>query len=64
MDHDSFDKYHESIGESCDYLGMKQSMISSMTDNASDTWFDFDFDLSWLELPDIDISSIFDLIDL
>ena len=64
MDHSSFDKYHQSIGEPCDYLDMKQSMISSMTDNASDSWFDFDFDLSWLELPDIDLSSIFDFIDL
>ena len=63
MDHESFDQYHASIGESCDYLTMKESMISSVTDSASDSWFDFDFDLSWLELPDIDLSSIFDFID-
>ena len=63
MDHRSFDNYHSSIGESCDYLGMKQSMVSSMTDNASESWLDFDFDLSWLELPDIDFSSIFDFTD-
>lgn len=63
MDHSSFDDYHESINESCDYASMKESMISSVTDHASDSWLDFDFDLSWLELPDIDLSSIFDFID-
>lgn len=64
MDHPSFDTYHESIGENCDYLSMKESMVSSLTDQASDSWFDFDFNLSWLELPDIDLSSMFDIFDL
>lgn len=64
MDHTSFDSYHRSINESCDYLAMKESMVSSVTDSASDSWLDFDFDLSWLEFPDVDLSSIFDFIDL
>lgn len=63
MDHQSFDDYHRSIGEQCDYLSMKESMVASLTQNASDSWPDFDFDLSWLEWPDINLSSIFDFID-
>ena len=64
MDHGSFDRYHESIGEQCNYRTMKESMVYSLIDSASDSWFDFDFDLSWLELPDIDLSSIFDFFDV
>lgn len=63
MDHISFDVYHRTIGEDCDYLSMKSSMITSMTDHGSDSWFDFDLDLSWLDWPDFDIASIFDFID-
>lgn len=63
MEHDGFDDYHRTIGESCNYIDMKSSMITSITDNASDSWLDFDFDLSWLDWPDIEISSIFDFID-
>ena len=62
-DHESFDFYHESIGESCDYVGMKTEMVSALTEGASDSWVDFDFDLSWLELPDFDFSSFFDFFD-
>ncbi len=55
--HSDFDSYHQSIGESCDYVEMKGEMLSSVS-NATDTsWFDLD--LSWLEFPDIDFS-IFD----
>ena len=64
MNHGDFDDYHNSIGEVCDYLSMKSSMISSLTDHASDSWLDFDFNLSWFEWPDIDISSIFDSVDI
>lgn len=63
MDHSSFDTYHESIGEACDYIEMKSSMVSSLTDHASDSWLDFDLDLSWFDWPDIDVSSVFDLLD-
>jgi hypothetical protein len=59
--HSDFDRYHESIGESCDYVAMKGEMLSSLS-NATDTsWFDLD--LSWLEFPDIDFS-IFDFFDV
>jgi hypothetical protein len=58
---DDFDEYHRSIGEICDYASMKSEMLSSIS-NATDTsWFDFD--LSWVEFPDIDWS-IFDFFDL
>lgn len=64
MDHGTFDTYHLSIGEVCNYLDMKGSMLSAVTDHVSDSWFDFDFDLSWLELPDFDFSDLFDFLDL
>lgn len=58
--HADFDAYHQSIGEQCDYVAMKGEMLSSVSD-ATDTSM-FDFDLSWLEFPDIDLS-IFDFFD-
>lgn len=58
--HKDFDDYHRSIGESCDYVSMKSEMLSSISDTADSSWFDFD--LGWLEFPDIDWS-IFDFID-
>jgi len=64
MDHPSFDIYHQSIGEQCDYLSMKESMVASITDHGSDSWTNFDFDMSWLEWPDIDVPSILDFIDI
>ena len=57
-----FNEYHHSLGEDCDYASMKGEMVSAMTEGASDSWFDAD--LSWLEWPDIDLSSIFGSIDL
>ncbi len=54
-----FISYHQSIGESCDQLTMKSELTSAITDGASDSWFDID--LSWIEWPDIDIASIFDI---
>lgn len=64
MNHQNFDAYHQQIGETCDFVAMKGSMLSSVTDHVSDTWLDFDFDLSWLELPDIDLSDIFSFLDI
>jgi hypothetical protein len=59
--HKDFDQYHQSIGESCDYVAMKSEMLSSVSNTVTDTsWFDID--LSWLEFPDIDLS-LFDFID-
>jgi hypothetical protein len=64
--HGDFDEYHARIGESCDYTAMKREMLDSVTTTAdSSSFFDlnFDLDLSWLELPDIDWS-LFDFFDL
>jgi len=58
--HRDFDEYHRSIGESCDYAAMKSDMLSSVGSSADTSWFDFD--LSWLEFPDIDLS-LFDFLD-
>lgn len=55
-----FDSYHESIGEKCDYSVMKSQMLGAVSDNNSSSWFDFD--LSWLEFPDLDWS-LFDFLD-
>ncbi len=42
MSHGDFDGYHCSIGDNCDYLSMQESMVSAVTEHASDSWFDFD----------------------
>ena len=59
----NFRVYHEKIGEVCDYTSMKTEMVSAVTDGVSESWFDFDFDLSWFEWPDISLSDIFDFFD-
>lgn len=59
--HQDFDSYHQSLGENCDYVAMKSEMLSSVSNVAdSSSWFDFQ--LSWLEFPDIDWS-LFDFFD-
>lgn len=61
--HPDFDEYHQRIGESCDYVGMKRAMAESITfSTETKSWFDFDFDLSWIELPSVDWS-VFDFLD-
>lgn len=60
--HADFDEYHRRIGESCDYIAMKREMAESLVASTTESWFDFDFDLSWIELPSIDWS-IFDFFD-
>ena len=60
--HRDFDAFHESIGESCDYGVMKADMLASVSAvEEAPSWFDFD--LSWLEFPDIDWS-LFDFFDI
>ena len=64
--HGDFDEYHARIGENCDYAAMKREMfdsISTSPDASSAFDLSFDFDLSWLEFPDIDWS-IFDFFDV
>lgn len=68
--HADFDAYHASIGEVCDYAGMKGRMLEAVSTPSTEAvsaaagdaanWIDVD--LSWLEFPDIDWS-IFDFID-
>ena len=55
-----FDRHHRSTGEQCDYDSMRGEMIDAL---AEGSWSLLDIDLSWLEWPDIDLSSIFDFID-
>lgn len=57
-----FDAYHQTTGEACDYAVMKADMLEAVTGGASESWFDVD--LSWLDWPDFDLSSIFDFLDL
>ena len=57
----SFNAYHESAGENCDYASMKGEMASLLTDGQSESWFDLD--LSWLERPDIESPYLFDFFD-
>ena len=56
-----FESYHRSVGETCDYGSMKAEMTSALTDGTSESWFDLD--VSWLDWPDIELSSVFDFID-
>lgn len=58
--HSDFDQLHAASGEACDYAAMKAEMLRSMATDSSAGWFDFD--LSWLEFPDLDIS-LFDFFD-
>lgn len=57
--HHDFDRLHEHAGETCDFVDMKKGMLDAVSSHDDGSWFDFDFDLSWLEFPDIDWS-IFD----
>jgi hypothetical protein len=56
-----FEMFHHAAGEACDYAAMKAEMFAAMTDGVSSSWFDID--MSWLEWPDIDLSSIFEVFD-
>jgi len=58
--HSDFDQLHAASGEACDYAAMKAEMLRSMATDSSSSWFDFD--LSWLDFPDLDIS-LFDFFD-
>lgn len=58
--HSDFDQLHVASGEACDYIAMKSEMLHAVASETSSAWFDFD--LSWLEFPDLDIS-IFDFFD-
>jgi hypothetical protein len=59
--HAQFDSLHPGLGDACDYISMKREMLdaASVADHVP-SWFDFD--LSWIEFPDLDwsIFSFFD----
>jgi hypothetical protein len=57
-----FAAIHEAVGEVCDYASMKAEVLSELTSGGS--FLGIDIDLSWLEWPDIDLSSVFDWFDL
>ncbi|GAB0156330.1 hypothetical protein CHRYSEOSP005_15940 [Chryseobacterium sp. Alg-005] len=53
--HDDFDAYHKSTGEICDYVEMKQAMLSGISADSLDfesldvSGADIDIDSSWLD---------------
>ncbi|MDQ3287409.1 MAG: hypothetical protein M3Q42_03965 [Pseudomonadota bacterium] len=58
--HEDFDRLHAAAGEACDYLAMKKEMLVALSSESSGDWFDFD--LSWLDFPDLDFS-LFDFFE-
>ena len=56
-----FTIFHDAAGEECNYASMKGEMAAALMDEPT-SWFSPD--LSWLELPDVDFSSIFDFFDI
>ena len=57
---EDFDRLHAAAGEACDYAAMKAQMLRAVASEPSAGWFDWD--LSWLDFPDLDFS-IFDFFD-
>lgn len=58
---EDFKAIHDAAGEACDYVAMKASVLSDLSSNGLFSWIDVD--QSWLEWPDIDLSSLFDWFD-
>jgi hypothetical protein len=59
---EDFNALHAALGEACcDYAAMKAEVLADLAGAGSFSLFDVD--LSWLEWPDIDLSSIFDWFD-
>ena len=56
-----FKMVHDATGEVCDYVAMKSEVLVDLASGAS--FSILDVDLSWLEWPDIDLSSVFDWFD-
>jgi len=57
-----FAAIHEAAGEVCDYAVMKAEVLADLATGGS--FLGLDLDLSWLEWPDIDLSSVFDWFDV
>lgn len=61
MDEPSFDAFHRSIGEICDFTAMKTTMLQGLAGGGFGLP---DLDLSWIEWPDLDLGGMLDnLID-
>jgi hypothetical protein len=58
---EAFKALHDAAGEVCNYAAMKAEVLTDLASSGS--FASFDLDLSWLEWPDIDLSSIFDWFD-
>lgn len=58
---DDFNALHEAAGEVCDYAAMKAEVLRDLA--AGGSFSMLDLDLSWLEWPDIDVSSVFGWFD-
>ena len=56
-----FKAIHDAAGEVCDYAAMKAEVLTDLASGGTFAWFDVD--LSWLDWPDIDLSSLFDWFD-
>ncbi len=59
---EAFELAHKLAGEVCDYTIMKAEVLSDLASGGIYSWLDLD--LSWLEWPDIDITSLFDGVDI
>lgn len=58
---DDFRAVHEAAGEICDQVAMKAEVLADLAAGGTFSWLDVD--LSWLDWPDIDLSSLFDWFD-
>jgi hypothetical protein len=56
-----FQAIHDAAGEACDYAAMRAEVLADLATGGTFAWMDVG--LSWLEWPDIDLSSIFDWFD-
>jgi hypothetical protein len=57
-----FAALHDAAGEVCDYVAMKTEILADLASGSAFSLLDID--LSWLDWPDIDFSSIFDGFDI
>jgi len=58
---EDFQAIHDAAGEVCNYAAMKAEVLADLSSGGAFAWVDID--LSWLDWPDIDLSSIFDWFD-
>jgi hypothetical protein len=58
---EDFKAIHDALGEACDYAVMKAEVLADLAGGSAFSLFDLD--LSWLDWPDIDLSSLFDWFD-